>query len=216
MTILALSDIHGAYKRMMEVVQANPSADVIVIAGDLTTHGTAQEAETAIRQLQETAKPVLVVAGNMDPPELDDLFFRLGVSINGQGVIVDDVGFFGVSAAPLSPLMTPNEITEEEIALRAEAGWKTIAPARWKIFVPHAPPYNTRVDVIRSARHVGSTAVRAFIERFHPDAVLCGHIHEARGIDAIGTTKVINCGPVGQGQYGLIHIGERVEVVARP
>jgi Predicted phosphoesterases, related to the Icc protein len=88
-----------------------------VIAGDLTTHGTAQEAETAIRQLQETAKPVLVVAGNMDPPELDDLFFRLGVSINGQGVIVDDVGFFGVSAAPLSPLGTELEFVIMVIAV---------------------------------------------------------------------------------------------------
>lgn len=216
MTILALSDIHGAYERMMEVVHANPAADVIVVAGDLTTQGTAQEAESAIRQLQKTAKPVFVVAGNMDPPEVEDVFARLGVSINGRGVIVDEVGFFGVSAAPVSVLMTPNEISEEEIARRAEAGWKHISGARWKVFVPHAPPHNTRVDVVRSGRHVGSTAVRAFIERFHPDAVLCGHIHEARGVDALGSTRVINCGPVGQGMYGLVRVGERVEVAVRP
>ncbi len=216
MTILALSDIHGAYDRMMEVVHANPAADIIVVAGDLTTHGTVQEAEAAIKQLQRAARPVFVVAGNMDPPELDDVFTHLGVSLNGRGVIVDDVGFFGVSAAPVSLLMTPNEIPEEEITRRAEAGWKNIAGARWKVFVPHAPPHNTRVDVVRSGRHVGSTAVRAFIERFHPDAVVCGHIHEARGVDTLGSTRVINCGPAGQGMYGVIRVDEQVEVAARP
>ncbi len=216
MTILALSDIHGAYERMMDVVHANPDTDIIIVAGDLTTHGTAQEAEAAIGLLQKTAKPVFVVAGNMDPPELDDVFTRLGVSINGRGLIVDGVGFFGVSGAPVSPLMTPNEISEDEIARRAEAGWQNVAEARWKVFVPHAPPHNTRVDIVRSGKHVGSTAVRAFIERFRPDAVLCGHIHEARGVDSVGSTHVINCGPAGQGMYGIVRIDERIHVAARP
>ncbi|MBI5472230.1 MAG: metallophosphoesterase [Ignavibacteriae bacterium] len=48
MKILALSDIHGSYKAMLEIVSANPSADVIVVAGDLTTHGSAEEAGQAL------------------------------------------------------------------------------------------------------------------------------------------------------------------------
>ncbi|MER3523452.1 MAG: hypothetical protein C4326_05125 [Ignavibacteria bacterium] len=216
MTILALADIHGAYERMMEVVRAHPEADALLIAGDLTTHGTVEETEAAIEMLRTSGKPVFAVAGNMDPPELDDVFVRLGVSLNARGVVLNNVGLFGVSAAPLSPLMTPNEIPEEEISRRAELGLAHIASARWKIFVPHAPPFNTRLDVVRSGRHVGSRAVRTFVERWKPDVVVCGHIHEARGIDSIGKTVAINCGPAGQGMCGVISLAKDVVVRAEP
>lgn len=216
MTILALADIHGAYEKMMEVVTAHPEADALLIAGDLTTHGTVEETKAAIQMLRKTGKQVFVVAGNMDPPELDDVFVRLGVSLNGRGIVLNNVGFFGVSAAPLSPLMTPNEIPEEEIARRAEQGLTQVASAQWKIFVPHSPPFNTRLDVVRSGKHVGSRAVRTFIERWEPDVVVCGHIHEARGVDSIGKTVAINCGPAGQGMCGVISVAEDVVVRAEP
>lgn len=216
MTILALADIHGAYDETARIIESNPSADVIIIAGDLTTYGKPAEAESAIVRLQRFGKPVFVVAGNMDPPELEGVFESLKVSLNGRGVVVGDVGFCGVSASPISPLMTPNEVSESEIAARAARGWKEISAARWKVFVPHAPPHNTRLDIIRSGRHVGSTAVRQFIEEFRPHAVVCGHIHEARGVDVVGTSKVVNCGPAGQGMYSIVRIGSSVEIEALP
>lgn len=216
MTILALADIHGAYDETARIIKSNPSADVIIIAGDLTTYGKPAEAESAIVRLQRFGKPVFVVAGNMDPPELEGVFESLKVSLNGRGVVVGDVGFCGVSASPISPLMTPNEVSESEIAARAARGWKEISAARWKVFVPHAPPHNTRLDIIRSGRHVGSTAVRQFIEEFRPHAVVCGHIHEARGVDVVGTSKVVNCGPAGQGMYSIVRIGSSVEIEALP
>lgn len=215
MNILALSDIHGSYKEMLEIVSSHSSVDVIIIAGDLTTYGSQKEAQDVIKQLQVFGKPVLVVAGNMDPPELDDLFVQLNVSINSRGVVIDGVGFFGVSASPLSPLNTPNEITEEEITRRATAGWRDVVNANRKVFVPHAPPINTTLDVIRSGKHVGSRALRAFIERHQPDVAICGHIHEARGTDVIGNTQIINCGPVGNGYYGLISIGKEIVVESK-
>lgn len=216
MTILALADIHGAYDETARIIESNPSADVIIIAGDLTTYGKPAEAESAIVRLQRFGKPVFVVAGNMDPPELEGVFESLKVSLNGRGVVVGDVGFCGVSASPISPLMTPNEVSESEIAARAARGWKEISAARWKVFVPHAPPHNTRLDIIRSGRHVGSTAVRQFIEEFRPHAVVCGHIHEARGVDVVGTSKVVNCGPAGQGMYSIVRIGSSVEIETLP
>lgn len=216
MTILALADIHGAYDETARIIESNPSADVIIIAGDLTTYGKPAEAESAIVRLQRFGKPVFVVAGNMDPPELEGVFESLKVSLNGRGVVVGDVGFCGVSASPISPLMTPNEVSESEIAARAARGWKEISAARWKVFVPHAPPHNTRLDIIRSGRHVGSTAVRQFIEEFRPHAVVCGHIHEARGVDVVGTSKVVNCGPAGQGMYSIVRIGTSVEIETLP
>jgi Icc-related predicted phosphoesterase len=40
--------------------------------------------------------------------------------------------------------------------------------------------------------------------------VICGHIHEARGIDMIGTTRIVNCGPAGKGEYAGIYFVENV------
>lgn len=215
MHIVALTDIHGSYKEAEDILAKESPIDVVIIGGDLTTFGTPQEAEGAIKRFQSIAKPLLVVAGNMDPPELDDVFVQLGVSINGKGVIINDVGFFGVSAAPYSPLHTPYEISEEEIRQRSEAGWREVQKARWRIFVPHAPPRDTQLDKIFLGKHVGSTAVRKFIEDAQPDAVVCGHIHEARGLDSLGKSMVINCGPTGKGYYGVLEVLTTVEVTAR-
>src|SRR5207249_7139723 len=54
----------------------------------------------SIMKFQLLTPRLLAVAGNMDLPQHDELLVRLGVSISGRGVMIDDVGFFGVSAAP--------------------------------------------------------------------------------------------------------------------
>ena len=215
MRILSFSDIHGSYKKVNEILERESAFDLVLIAGDLTTVGSPKEAEDAIKLFQAHGKTLLVVAGNMDPLELEGTFDALGVSINARGVIKEGVGFFGVSASPFTPMNTPYEISEEEILQRAELGWSDVSDARWKIFVPHAPPRDTKVDKIMMGRHVGSTSVREFVEKRQPDVVICGHIHEARGMDSIGRTKVVNCGPAGRGYYVVIGIGDELKVELR-
>jgi uncharacterized protein len=215
MKILAFTDIHGSYERVDQIIQSESGADGIIVGGDLTTYGLPEEGEKAIRVFQNNGMPVFAVAGNMDSPEFDKRHEDMGVSINAKGMMLGEVGLFGVSASPFTPMHTPYEIEEDEIARRAEMGWNDIAVARWKIFVPHAPPRDTKLDKITLGRHVGSTAVRAFIEQRQPDVVVCGHIHEARGIDTIGKTKIVNCGTAGRGYYAVIEIGENVSVEAR-
>lgn len=51
-------------------------------------------------------------------------------------------------------------------------------PAR-TIYVMHAPPANCGLDVTRFGEHVGSQAMRAFIEKRQPYLTLCGHVHES-------------------------------------
>lgn len=214
MKILAFTDIHGAYNKVEEILRKEP-ADVVVIGGDLTTVGSMKEAENAIRSFQSLRQVLLCVAGNMDLSEHDSLFERMGISINGRGKVIGDVGFFGVSGGPKSLLHTPYEISEEEIAKRARDGFADVQHCKVKIFVPHAPPYGTKVDIVHSGIHAGSTAVRDFIEDHKPDVVICGHIHEARGKDKIEKTLIVNCGPAGSGHYVIVEIGEKIEVVMR-
>ena len=178
--------------------------DLLLIGGDLTNAGTPEQVEDAIAGWQELVPRVLAVAGNMDSAAIDERLADLGVSLNGAGVMVDQLGFFGVSAAPRSPLRTPYEVDEAELARQIELGWPTVAAASVRIFCPHAPPRETACDRLSSGQHVGSAAVRAFVEREQPDLVLCGHIHESRGMDMIGQSRIVNPGPAATGHFAMV------------
>jgi uncharacterized protein len=214
MKIAVLTDIHGQYDIAGRVI-ALERPDVLVIGGDLTTVGSVREAKSVILGFKKVVEIVLCVAGNMDLPQHDELFVRLGVSINGRGVLVGDVGFAGLSSAPVSTLKTPYELPEETLLERSRAGHRQIRNARIRIFVPHAPPYGTKLDIIHSGIHVGSTAVREIVEDEKPDAVICGHIHEGRGLDFIGKSALMNCGPAMNGYYGIAEIGDTIRLVLK-
>ncbi len=212
MRILALSDIHGNFAVVNKILERELAYDVILLCGDLTTKGTPQEVENALQHVRSYGIPYFAVAGNMDSPDIEAALVAADCSINGTGKKVGDVGFFGVSASPLSSLHTPYEIPEVEIVQIAARGWNEIKDTRRKVFVPHAPPRNTTLDKTFLGSHVGSTSIRAFIERYEPDVVVCGHIHEARGTDTLGHTRMINCGQAAKGYYGIIEIGEDIRV----
>jgi hypothetical protein len=203
MKILAVTDIHGASHKVVEMLnRENP--DILIIGGDLTTYGSVQDVRNAVDSFRSVCGVLLCISGNMESREHDSFFTEAGVSINGKGHMVGNVGIFGVSAAPFSPLRTPFEISEEEIGSVIQAGYRDVLGARQKILVSHAPPYGTTVDVLRSGKHVGSTAVRKFVESEQPAVVICGHIHEARGMDTIGSSTIVNCGEGFQGYYAVL------------
>lgn len=213
MKIIAIADIHGGLSKVDAILAKERPFDAIIIAGDLTTLGSPDEAQGAIQHLNQHDTPIAVVAGNMDPPELETIFAP--VSVNATGVVWGEVGVFGVSGSPPTPMDTPYEISEEEILRRVEDGWRTVQACRWKILVSHAPPHDTPLDIIARGRHVGSRSIRSFIERRHPDLVVSGHIHEARGIDAIGSTTIVNCGTASHGLYAVITIDSSLHVELR-
>lgn len=72
-------------------------------------------------------------------------------------------------------------------------------PVRDTVFVLHSPPHGTNCDVMHGGVHVGSRAIRAFVEQHQPRLTLSGHIHEsvrATGAwrDRIGATICVNPG----------------------
>ena len=85
------------------------------------------------------------------------------------------------------------------------------------VFVLHSPPRDTCCDMIGARAHVGSRAIRSFIERHQPPLVLSGHIHESPRVsssyrDAIGRTLAVNPGQFGSSRLcGVWFDPERVE-----
>lgn len=76
------------------------------------------------------------------------------------------------------------------------------------IYVLHAPPFQTKLDVLYNGRHVGSKAIKAFIEKKQPYLTLHGHVHESPQVsgsyfEKIGRTFSINPGQ-GSGQLHAV------------
>jgi Icc-related predicted phosphoesterase len=216
MRIAYLVDVHGRYDAVADAMGAIGEADVLLIGGDITTGGTPDDAAAAIERWRPLAPRLLALAGNMDSPEIDARLSDLGVALDGRGYRLGAVGIFGVSAAPHSPLRTPYELSEDELDRRIGDGFSAVRTCPVKVFCPHAPPHGTSCDRLRGGEHVGSTAVRRFVDREQPDVVLCGHIHEARGVDRVGATQIVNPGPAGAGHYAIVDVGEAVTVRLDP
>ena len=204
MVIAYVVDVHDRFEAVPAAVAEIGSVDLLIVGGDITTAGSPDDAETAIQQWRPLAPRLLALAGNMDSAAIDVRLADLGVSLDARGVVLGDVGVCGVSAAPRSPLRTPSELDDDELERRIESAFADVAGCRVRIYCPLAPPKGTASDRLRDGRHVGSVVVRKFVEQEQPDLVLCGHIHESRGVDEIGRTRLVNPGPVAAGHYVVV------------
>lgn len=214
MKILGISDVHNDLEntfRYIDVIE-KLNVDVIVFCGDILDSTLPKGfraidiAALFIEQLSLLKKPILVVPGNFDK-EILEFINEKKISLHGRGIIINDVGFFGYGGAK-TPFNTSLEPEEGELKLGLYKSYMNVKDAKYKVQVTHAPPFNTSVDLLYTGFHVGSKAIREFIEEVKPNVAFCGHIQEAKGIDYIENTTVINCGRFSEGYCGLVEIKE--------
>ncbi len=208
------TDFHGSEEafRGFASKAEETNAEILVICGDITHFGSLQEARSLLSLLSGLRLPIYFVPGNCDPPSLATIEVEGASCIHGSYESYNDVTFFGLGGGPISPFSTPFEMTEEEIADFLTSKAKRSLASRISILVSHTPPKDTKLDRIYSGANVGSEYVRKFIEERKPSAVFCGHIHEARGVDKIGETILMNPGPARHGCCGLVSVREKIEV----
>ena len=78
------------------------------------------------------------------------------------------------------------------------------------IIVSHGPAFGLLDKTIRG-EHVGSHALREYIDEFWPSAICVGHIHSSVGVMRYGETVVVNASCVDE-QYKLVNTGTVVEI----
>jgi Icc-related predicted phosphoesterase len=113
-------DVHDRFDAVPRAAEQTGPVDVLVVGGDITTGGTPDDAARAVESWRPLAPHLLALAGNMDSPAIDARLIELEVALDARGVRYDDVGLFGVSAAPISPLDTPYELPDDELERRVE------------------------------------------------------------------------------------------------
>ena len=79
------------------------------------------------------------------------------------------------------------------------------------ILMTHSPPHGTGMDRTEAGEHVGSKAIRKFIEREQPVLAISAHIHEAGGVDKIEGTTVFYPGAIFENFYGTVTIDKEVK-----
>jgi Icc-related predicted phosphoesterase len=167
--------------------------------------------ELADERLEGSAVRCFLMPGNDDPPGIDAAVQRARRVEACDERIVEFDGYEMISLgySNLTPFHSPRELDEDELYRRVERlADRLRAPGR-AIFNLHVPPYDSTLDTAAELDEdlrmvtigsepklipVGSTAVRALIERYQPLLALHGHVHESPGAMRIGRTLCVNPG----------------------
>lgn len=189
MRVLAFSDLHLSRGRAADIVTASADADLVIGAGDFCNarKGLAE----GMAMLDGIEKPFVMVPGNCE--SVDELRAASGHAtvLHGEAAEVAGLLLFGLGyGVPVTPFGDWScDLTEAQ----AEALLSGCDAA--DILITHSPPKGI-ADVTSAGVSVGSTAIRAAIERVQPQLALCGHIHDCWGHEGrIGRSRVVNLGP---------------------
>lgn len=206
MLLLILSDLHG---HSVEPLVGIEGVDLVLMLGDVTTGAGLGDTKERIQALRYSYSELYAIPGNWERPQSSEWLKAEDISLDGRAKRFNGLLLFGLGGSIPTPFNTPNEYREEELAeklaLCPEPG-----NGERLVICSHNPPFGA-CDKVFLGKHVGSKALRTFIDQRKPDLVLCGHIHEARGIENIGSTIVVNPGTAPK-HYALIRIEKEISV----
>lgn len=201
--VAAVSDIHYHKEERKEMrqafAQASEEADVLLLCGDLTDYGMPEEAKCLIADLEHAVDiPILGVLGNHDfesgqHEEVCSMLSEAGVRIlDGDAVVIDGVGFAGVSGfgggfdqymlnAWGEPLI--KEFVQQAVqeALKLEKALSSLDVERRIVMMHYAPICATvEGEPEQIFPFLGSSRLEAPLNRFGVLAAFHGHAHKGR------------------------------------
>lgn len=206
MRLLLVADLHYQLPQFDWVLAHAEEFDVVVMSGDHLDIASFVDGRTQsvvvkkyFGRLREKTR-LLICSGNHD---LDSKTAE-GEKIASwlQGTPLPDVLSDGESLVFEETLFTMCPWWDGPVT-RAELGEQLAKAAakrgeRW-IWLYHAPPDKSPISW-SGTRYFGDVELSGWIERFQPELVLCGHVHESpfvpdgSWVDRIGKTWVFNAG----------------------
>ena len=192
--LLLFGDVHCDENVCKHIADFSRQADVVIGVGDYATFR--KGLDKTIASLAAIEAPTLLVFGNHESPEELSRACASWPSariLHGETATINGQTFFGIGGStPVTPFGEWSVDVAEEVAETLLAK----APDNC-VLISHSPPLNC-LDLAGNNQHLGSRAIRDFIETRHPGLAVCGHIHETWNCrDTIGNVPVINPGPGG-------------------
>lgn len=206
MKVLLVADLHYDLRKFDWVVEAADHVDAVVLAGDhLDPDGRVPLPAQAVVvqryfQLIRAKRELLAASGNSDvdaEEEGGEPTVRwlekaryLGVAIDGDAKSVGDNLF---TVCPWWEGAARQEAAVAQLAFDS-----TFRPGRWW-WVCHVPPSDSATSRV-GGETGGHDAISAWVEKYQPDIVLSGHVHEApfraggSWVDRLGRTWLFNAG----------------------
>ncbi len=199
MRIAAIGDIHLDEQRrgVMQPLfsEISRQADILVLAGDLTNHGTPAEAEVVVEELTGCRIPVVAVLGNHDYQSntADELRHVLKSAhihlLDEEAFIQEDVGFVGIKGFMggfgryiLAPFGEPEikrfvQATVDDVLLLE--GMLSKLETERKVVVFHYAPIAETLEgePLEIFPFLGCSRLAQPVDSFHVDLVFHGHAH---------------------------------------
>jgi Icc-related predicted phosphoesterase len=219
--VAAAGDIHCSEEERARLqvafAEADRQADVILLAGDLTTYGEPEQGAVLADVTRDTETPIFAVLGNHDwhadrHEELANALREGGIrlleraadtcSIRGVEIgIAGTKGFVGGFSDSLLPdfgeplLRRLYAETSAEVAA-LDRGLKAIRGCDVRIVLLHYAPTTSTIEGERETiwAFLGSERLAAPIVEHRPDAVFHGHGHGGTFAGSIGEIPVFNVG----------------------
>ena len=232
--VAATADVHCRVDRPNPsaecLVELNGRADILLIAGDVTTHGEPEEAAVLADACRELELPVIAVLGNHDwhadrADEVTAVLTDGGIEvldrswaiheINGAEVgVVGAKGFVGgFPGSHLTDFGEPSlremyaETTREVDAI--DAGLREVALCPLRLVVMHYAPISETLVGEREGiwTFLGSDRLAAPLLEHEPDLVVHGHAHAGTFSGRVGEVEVFNVSvPVMRRHYWLFEL----------
>jgi Icc-related predicted phosphoesterase len=200
--LAAIGDLHysrsstGAFQKIFNDIVA--AADAVLLPGDLTDYGLADEARGLARELQGVRVPVVAVLGNHDfesgqEAEITSILREAGVIVlDGDTVEVHGVGIAGVKGfcggfgrhtlgswgEPSIKAFVQEGLNE---ALKLEAALARLRTPTKVALLHYAPVQDTVVGEPEPIYpFLGSSRLEEPINRLNPTIVVHGHAHRGQ------------------------------------
>ncbi|MBA9003108.1 MULTISPECIES: metallophosphoesterase family protein [Thermomonospora] len=216
--VAAVGDIHvgvdtaGEYRRRARGLAEH--ADVLLVAGDLTRHGTLEEGRVAVEELKDAPVPVIAVLGNHDhhsdaQDEITKMLQDAGITVlEGDGTIVEcngtrlgvaggkgfGGGFPGRSAGEFGEQVMKEFVREtREFSDRLRTALTELDEqgADVKIALTHYSPVKETLagEPLEIYPFLGSYLMAEAIDEAGTDLAIHGHAHHGteKGVTSNGT-----------------------------
>ena len=167
-----------------------PDREVERNAPGLLARASAERVRRWLEGLRGSGVEFFIIPGNVDHPYMDE------VLMVPPEVTIKGLKFCHLSYVPYTPFGTYRETSEERLR-------QALPKGPCDVLVSHTPPKGyLDYSNYHGGGHVGSEAVREWIERFQPLLGLHGHVHEAGGVAKLGETLLVN--PGSEAEHGAL------------